>query len=46
MELASHWYELKNDPRGTRDPIDPEKEARGREAVRAQADALRRFYAY
>lgn len=46
LDFSSHWYDLKNDPQATRDLIDPEKDARGRAAVRAQAEALRRFYAY
>ncbi|MBI3288373.1 MAG: sulfatase-like hydrolase/transferase [Elusimicrobia bacterium] len=37
---------LKNDPKGRRDLIDPEKDALGRAAVSAQAEALRRFYSY
>ncbi|PIR18647.1 MAG: hypothetical protein COV48_06365, partial [Elusimicrobia bacterium CG11_big_fil_rev_8_21_14_0_20_64_6] len=46
VDFTSRWYALKNDPRGTRDLIDPEKDARGRAAVRARTEELRAFYSY
>jgi arylsulfatase A-like enzyme len=46
VEFKSRWYDLKNDPDGRVDLIDPAREALGRERLARRLESLRGHYRY